>query len=31
LRVLSFCLIFSPFPIILVYILLWLLLPKEKE
>ena len=30
LRVLSFCLIFSPFPIILVYILLWILLPKEK-
>ena len=29
LRVLSFCLIFSPFPIILVYILMWILIPKE--
>jgi phage shock protein PspC (stress-responsive transcriptional regulator) len=31
LRVLSFCLIFSPFPIILVYILLWVLIPKEQD
>jgi|694.fasta_scaffold146313_1 phage shock protein PspC (stress-responsive transcriptional regulator) len=30
-RVISFCLIFSPVPIILIYILLWLLIPGEKD
>ena len=30
-RVIAFCLIFSPFPIILIYILLWLLIPEEKD
>jgi phage shock protein PspC (stress-responsive transcriptional regulator) len=30
-RVISFCLIFSPVPILLIYILLWLLIPGEKD
>ena len=30
-RVIAFCLIFSPLPIILIYILLWLLIPGEKD
>jgi len=30
-RVLSFGLIFTPLPIILIYILLWILIPGEKE
>jgi phage shock protein PspC (stress-responsive transcriptional regulator) len=31
LRVLAFALIFAPIPIILIYILLWILIPGEKE
>jgi phage shock protein PspC (stress-responsive transcriptional regulator) len=31
LRVLAFVLIFAPIPIILIYILLWILIPGEKE
>jgi phage shock protein PspC (stress-responsive transcriptional regulator) len=30
-RVLAFGLIFTPLPIILIYILLWILIPGEKE
>jgi phage shock protein C len=30
-RVIAFCLIFSPLPIILIYILLWILIPGEKD
>ena len=30
-RVIAFCLIFTPFPIILIYILLWLLIPGENK
>lgn len=30
-QILFFILIFTPFPIILTYILLWMFIPKEKE
>ena len=30
LRVIFICLIFSPFPIILTYILCWIIIPKQK-
>jgi phage shock protein PspC (stress-responsive transcriptional regulator) len=30
-RVLAFGLIFTPLPVILIYILLWILIPGEKE
>jgi phage shock protein PspC (stress-responsive transcriptional regulator) len=30
-RVLAFGLIFTPLPIILIYILLWMVIPGEKE
>jgi phage shock protein C len=31
LRVITFALIFAPIPIILIYILLWILIPGEKD
>jgi phage shock protein C len=30
LRIIFICLIFSPFPIILTYILSWIIIPKQK-
>lgn len=30
-RIIAFCLIFSPIPIFLIYILLWILIPGQKD